>query len=120
MEVNRLADTLDRLRVDDEKAKEDGRYEARLEHVCYLSERGGTLDDIKNVMSEIRLRVKPKEGFRGALLQMTWPFYKEDVDRNIQKMICLSQNVSLALETASLKMTLTISGQVSQIHRIFD
>ena len=119
-EVNHLANTLDRLRVDDEKAEKDGRHEAWLEHVRYLSQRGGTLDDIKDVMSEIRLRIQPKEGFRGALLQKTWPFYKEDVDRNIQKMIGLSQNVSLALETASLKMTVTISGQVSQIHRIID
>lgn len=119
-EVNCLANTLDRLQVDDEKAKKDGTYEAWLEHVRYLSKRGGTLDDIKDVMSEIRLRIQPKEGFRGALLQMTWPFYKEDVDRNIRKMIGLSQNVSLALETASLKMTFTISGQVSQIYRVID
>ena len=119
-EVNCLADTLDRLRVDDDNAKNDGRYEAWLEHVRYLSKKGGTLDDIKDVMSEIRLRTQPKEGFRGALLQMTWPFRKEDVDRNIQKLNGLSQNVSLRLQAASLEMTSTISGQVSQIYHTID
>ena len=114
-EVASLKSVLDQLKAGSDQAREDRKQEAWLDAVGQLSSKGGVLERIDDVISEIKLKIERKHGFRGALVQWTWPFVKEDVDRNIRQMQRLSHNVSIVLQTASLKYTSIIHERVSRV-----
>ena len=114
-EVASLKSVLDQLKAGNDQAREDHKQEAWLDVVGQLSGKGGVLERIDDVISEIKLKIERKHGFRGALVQWTWPFVKEDVDRNIRQMQRLSHNVSIVLQTASLKYTSTIHERVTRV-----
>ncbi|KAL8786436.1 MAG: hypothetical protein Q9195_008206 [Heterodermia aff. obscurata] len=114
-EVASLKSVLGQLKAGSDQARDDHKEEAWLDVVGQLSSKGGVLERIEDVISEIKLKIERKHGFRGALVQWTWPFVKEDVDRNIRQMQRLSHNVSLVLQTASLKYTSTIHERVSRV-----
>ena len=117
-EVDSLKTLLDRLKADNENAAKSGKQEPWLDIVGQLSQNGGTLEQINDVMSEVRLKIERKQGFRGALVHWTWPFVKEDVDRNVRQMQRLSQNVAVVLQDASLKLTLSINEGVTRVDKI--
>ena len=114
-EVVSLKSVLDQLKAGNDQAREDHKQEAWLDVVGQLSTKGGVLERIDDVISEIKLKIERKHGFRGALVQWTWPFVKEDVDRNIRQMQRLSHNVSIVLQTASLKYTSAIHERVARV-----
>ena len=114
-EVTSLKSVLDQLQAGDDQAREEHKQEAWLDDVGQLSSKGGVLERIGDVISEIKLKIERKNGFRGALVQWTWPFVKEDVDRNIRQMQRLSHNVSIVLQTASLKYTSAIHERVARV-----
>ncbi|KAF7509316.1 hypothetical protein GJ744_008210 [Endocarpon pusillum] len=115
VEVNSLKCVLDRLKADSDKAEKGGKQEAWLDIVGHLSSKGGVLERIDDVISEIKLKIEPKQGLRGGILKWTWPFVKTDVDRNVRQMQHLSHSVSLALQDASLKSTLAINERVTRV-----
>ena len=117
-EVDSLKTLLDRLKADNENAAKSGKQEPWLDIVGRLSQNGGTLEQIEDVMSEVKLKIERKQGLRGALVHWTWPFVKEDVDRNVRQMQRLSQNVAVVLQDASLKLTLAISEGVTRVDKI--
>ena len=117
-EVNNLKTVLDQLKVGDDQARNIGKQEAWLDSVGHLSSKGGILDQIEDVISEIRLKTQRKPGLRGTIIQWTWPFVQEDVDRNVRQMQRLSQNVSLAVQDASLKFTLAIHERVAHVDTV--
>ena len=114
-EVASLKSVLDQLKAGNDQAKDDHKQEAWLDVVGQLSSKGGVLERIDDVISEIKLKIERKHGFRGALVQWTWPFVKEDVDRNIRQIQRLSKIVSLVLSTASLKYTSAIHERVTRV-----
>lgn len=114
-EVDNLASVLSRLKIEDYKAKENGKEEAWLDSVGQLSAPGGVLERIDDVIKEIKPKVQRKPGIRGALVQWTWPFLQEDVDRNVRQMQRLSHIVSLVLDEASLKLTLAIHERLTRV-----
>lgn len=89
-EVENLASVLNRLKTEDYKTSINGKQEAWLDSVGHLSSPGGVLERIDDVISEIRSKIQRKPGFGGTLLQRTWPFLQEDVDRNVRQMQRLS------------------------------
>lgn len=117
-EVDGLKTLLDRLKGDNENAAKSGKQEPWLDIVGQLSQNGGTLEQIEDVMSEVKLKIERKQGFRGALVHWTWPFVREDVDRNVRQMQRLSQNVAVVLQDASLKLTLAINEGVTRVDKI--
>ena len=89
-EVDSLKSVLDRLRTDNDSARRWSKQEPWLDIVDQLSTKGGTFEQIDDVISEVRLKVERKQGLRGAIVHWTWPFVKEDVDRNVRQMQRLS------------------------------
>ncbi|KAL9625538.1 MAG: hypothetical protein Q9160_000249 [Pyrenula sp. 1 TL-2023] len=114
-EVDNLASTLNRLKLEESRARENGKQEAWLDSVGQLSAPGGVLERIDDVISEIKSKVQRKPGLRGVLVQWTWPFIQEDIDRNVRQMQRLSHNVSLVLDEASLKLTLAIHERLTRV-----
>lgn len=116
-EVDSLKSVLGRLQTDNHNAKQVNKQEPWLDIVGQLSQKGGTVEQIEDVISEVKLKIERKQGLRGAIVHWTWPFIKEDVDRNIRQMQRLSHNVSIVLQDASLKLTLAINEGVTRIDK---
>ena len=116
-EVDGLKSVLYRLRADGNNALQLSKQEAWLDIVGQLSEKGGTFEQIDDVISEVKHKIERKQGLRGAIVHWTWPFVKEDVDRNVRQMRRLSHNVSIVLQDASLKLTLAINEGVARVDR---
>ena len=114
-EVVTLTSVLAQLKDGDDRATENREQEAWLDIVSPLANKGGVLEHIDDVISEIKLKIVRKPGFRGSLVQWTWPFVKEDVDRNVKQMQRLSQSVSLVLQKASLEYTLSVHERVTRV-----
>lgn len=112
-EVSVLQSALVRLKAGDEKARENDKQEAWLDVVGPLSNQGGALECIDDVISEITLKVKPRQGLRGAMMRWTWPFAKEDIDRNVKQIHRLSQSISLVLQDASLRFAIATNEGVT-------
>lgn len=117
-EVNVLQSTLHGLIDGDKKAGENGKQEAWLDLVGHLSKQGGALESIGDVISEITLKIEIRPGFRGAMVRWTWPFVKEDVDRNVKQMQRLTQSVVLALQDASFRLAMTTNEGVTRILKV--
>ena len=117
-EVDSLKAVLGRLQTDNHNAKHVNKQEPWLDIVGQLSQKGGTIEQIEDVISEVKLKIERKQGLRGAIVHWTWPFIKEDVDRNIRQMQRLSHNVSIVLQDASLKLTLAINEGVTRIDKV--
>lgn len=105
----------DQLKAGDDKATENRKEEAWLDIIGPLASKGGVLERIDDVISEIKLKLERKHGFRGSLVQWTSPFVKEDVDRNIKQMQRLWQSVSVVLQKASLQYTLSVHEQITRV-----
>ncbi|KAL8831429.1 MAG: hypothetical protein Q9191_000873 [Dirinaria sp. TL-2023a] len=117
-EVDNLKSVLSRLQTDNHNAKRVNKQEPWLDIVGQLSQKGGTIEQIEDVISEVTLKIERKQGLKGAIVHWTWPFIKEDVDRNIRQMQRLSHNVSIVLQDASLKLTLAINEGVTRIDKV--
>lgn len=116
-EVDSLKSVLDRLRTDNDNARRESKQEPWLDIVDQLSSKGGTFEQIDDVISEVKLKVERKQGLRGAIVHWTWPFVKEDVDRNVKQMRRLSHNVSVVLQDASLKLGFAINEGVARVNK---
>lgn len=116
-EVDSLESVLNRLQTDNEDAKKLSKQEPWLDIIEQLFRKEGTFEQIEDVISEVKVKVERKQGLRGAVVHWTWPFVKEDVDRNVRQMQRLSHNVSVVLQDASLKLTLAINKGVTRIEK---
>ena len=67
-EVDSLMSVLDRLRADNNNATRSGKEEPWLDIVDQLSKEGGAFEQIKDVVSEVRLKTERKPGLRGAIV----------------------------------------------------
>lgn len=118
IEIKSLQSVLDRLKAGGDRARASGKQEAWLDIVGPLSSKGGPLECIGDVFSEIKLRIEPKQGLRGAMIHWTWPFVKEDVDRNVKQMQRLSHSVSLAVQDASFKLMMAMNERVTHLDKM--
>ena len=116
-EVDSLKSVLDRLKADNENATRSGKQEPWLDIVEQLSRKDGTFEQIEEVVSEVKLKLERKQGLRGAIVHWTWPFVKEDVDRNVRQMQRLSHHISFVLEEASLKLSYAINQGVARVDK---
>ena len=117
-EVDGLKLQLDRLKADNENAVKSGKQEPWFDIVSQLSQSGGTLEQIEDVISEVKLKVERRPGLRGKFVLWTWPFVKEDVDRNVRQMQRLSRTVAVVLQDASWRLTLAISESVKRVDKV--
>ena len=81
--------------------------EAYVDIVGTLKDKGGVFEQIHDVMSEIRTKVEPKRGWRGLAQPFTWPFEREDIERNDRQLQRLSQSISISIQAAALKVNLS-------------
>ena len=102
-------ESLDTLlkRLSNDVPTPDREAEAYVDIVGSLKVKGGVFEQIDDVMSEIRTKVDRKRGWRGLAQPFTWPFEKEDVDRNDRQLQRLSLALSISIEEAALKVMLS-------------
>jgi hypothetical protein len=118
LEVDNLTAVLERLKVAGDSATKSDRQKAGQDILACLSGLGDTLERIDDVICKIKIKIEPKTGFRGSLRKWAWPFYKEDVDRNVNQMQRLSQNVSMAMNVASLKLALDTKEHIANVDAV--